>query len=252
MIKAEVAKFFAGWVVAVLFALMTATPGHALETIAFDQANPPFMYQDNGQARGLYPAIIAEAFRRMGVGVRLLAFPWLRARQGADAGVWGLGGLYMNTARLETYDYSEPIFEERLLLYVLRGQEFPFSEVGDLTGKRIGVMRGWSYGNGFDHAVAGGRILADPVANDQANIGRLLLGRVDAIVITAESLALLRDRLDPGNRLVALPRPLAANLTYLSFPKSKNLVPLLERFNKELQAMRRDGSWDRICRAHLR
>lgn len=236
---------------AMFFGLLLGGLALAEEIISFDQANPPFMYREGEQARGLYPAIIAEAFRRMGVGVSLQALPWRRALLGAEAGAWGVGGLFMNEDRLRKFDYSEPVFEERLLLYVLRGQEFPFVGIKDLAGKRIGVLRGWSYGDEFDRAVAEGTILADPVVNDQANVGRLLLGRLDAVAIAPESMALVRDRLDPHGRLVPLPRPLAVNKTYLSFPKSRHLVPLLALFNEELRAMRRDGTLERLCREHL-
>lgn len=240
------------WGIVVLLVLMTGGVALTDEIISFDQTNPPFMFQKNGHVQGLYPAIIAEAFRRMGVGVRLQALPWPRALLGADAGIWGVGGLYMTEERLWKYDYSEPIFEERLMLYVLRGREFPFSGIGDLTGKRIGVMRGWSYGDEFDQAVVEGKIIADPVASDQANIGRLLLRRVDAIVAAPETWAVSRESLDPQGLAVALPEPVARNRTYLCFPKSKGLTSLLDRFNAEVRGMRQDGALDRFVHENFR
>lgn len=248
-----ITRGFVGAILAcVLWTVFVAAPVVSAEIIAFDQAASPFMYQENGQVRGLYPAIIAEAFRRMGVGVTLWCLPWRRALEGANDGSWGVGGLYMTEERLWRYDYSEPIFEERLELYVVRGKEFPFSGINDLAGRRIGVMRGWTYGDEFEQAVANGTFSPDSVNTDSANIGRLLLGRVDAIVTTPESYALARDIMDPRGLVIPLPRPLAVNKVYLSFPKSKNLAPLLDRFNAELRRMRLDGSHDRLVREYLR
>lgn len=243
--------FAGGLLVCVLWAVFAAAAFSA-EIIVFDQGNPPFMYLESGQTRGVYPAIIGDVFRRLGVDVTMRCLPWPRALQGADAGSWGIGGLYMTEERLWKYDYSEPIFEEKLLLYVVRGKEFPFSGIKDLTGKRIGVMRGWTYGDEFEQAVADGTVIPDPVNTEQANFGRLLLGRVDAIVSAPESFALVRDMMDPRGLLVPLPRPLAVNKTYLSFPKSRNLASLLDRFNAELRRMRLDGSHDRLVRENLR
>ncbi len=243
---------FAGAILVCALWAVFAAAAFSAEVIVFDQGNPPFMYLENGQTRGVYPAIIGDAFRRMGVGVTMQCLPWPRALQGADAGSWGVGGLYMTEERLWKYDYSEPIFEEKLMLYVVRGREFPFSGIKDLAGKRIGVMRGWTYGDEFEQAVADGTVIPDPVNTEQANVGRLLLGRVDVIVSAPESLALVRDLMDPRGRVVALPRPLAVNKTYLSFPKSKNLAPLLDRFNAELRRMRFDGALDHLVRENLR
>jgi polar amino acid transport system substrate-binding protein len=235
-----------------VLAVLTGTRALSEMVITFDQANPPFMYDRSGNATGLYPAIIAEAFRRMNEPFTLRALPWQRALSGADAGHWGVGGLYMNQQRLWKYDYSEPIYEERLMVYALKGKEFPFSSIDDLTGKKVGVMRGWTYGDAFDQAVAEGRIDAEPVNSDKANIGRLLLGRVDAILAAPETVRLMLDELDPHDQIVELPVPMQSIKTFLSFPKSSEMHDVLKRFNKELSRMREDGTIDRLVREHMR
>lgn len=233
-------------------AVLIGTRALSETTVTFDRSNPPFMYESQHRATGLYPAIIAEAFRRMNEPLTVRALPWQRALAGADAGHWGVGGLYMNEERLWKYDYSEPIHEERLMVYVLRGKEFPFAGIDDLTGKKVGVMRGWTYGDAFDQAVAEGRIINEPVNSDKANIGRLLLGRVDAIIAAPETLRLLQRDYDPEGRVVELPVPMQAIKTYLSFPKSTGMTEMLDRFNTQIRLMRMDGTMDRLIREHMR
>lgn len=224
----------------------------ARDTVTFDQSNPPFMYAVNGTLQGLYPAIIDEAFRRMGKEVSLQALPWQRALAGADEGVWGVGGLYMNEERLWKYDFSEPIFEEKLMLYVVRGGEFHFSRVADLKGKRVGVMRGWTYGDAFDQAVAEGVFKKDPASDDRINFNRLLMGRVDAVIAAPETWALIRKDVDPDGWILELAVPMAVNRTYLSFPKSRNMTEILQRFNVEIRRMQADGAMEALVREHLR
>lgn len=219
--------------------------------ISFDEANPPFSLASRGTVKGLYPAIISEAFSRLAEPVTMQALPWKRIIAGADEGHWGVGGIYMNEERLRKYDYSEPIFEDAIKIYVLREKEFRFAAVPDMTGMTVGVMRGWSYGRSFDLAVAKGKIIKSECKNDQTNIHLLLLGRLDAILMASETWAMLREH-DPENRIVELPVPLIVNKTYLIFPKSMQKAELLTRFNSEIRTMRQEGSIESIARSHLK
>ena len=233
-------------------AVLTGTRALSDVIITFDQANPPFMYEHKGNATGLYPAIIAEAFRRMNEPFTLRPLPWRRAVAGADDGQWGLGGLYKNEQRLWKYDFSEPIHEERLMVYTMKTKGFPFRELKDLQEKRVGVMRGWTYGDEFDQAVAAGWFEPDQVGDDRTNFQRLLLGRVDVVVAAPETWVLIREEVDPHGLIVELDTPLTVNRTYLSFPKSRNMTDVLQRFNTEIRRMRDDGTMDELVRTYLR
>jgi len=219
----------------------------AAEKVCFDQENPPFMYQKGDSPAGLYPALIAEAFKRMDVPLTMECLPWNRALAGADAGEWGVGGIYQNAERLKKYDYSEPIFAEKLMIFVLQGSEFAFSGVTDLSGKTIGVMRGWSYGDDFDAAVAAGSITKDEVESDEMNFKKLIAGRLDALIATPETWAGLQGELDKDGKVVSLPTPMAENNTYLIFNKSAGKTDLLTRFNETVAAMKADGTVEKLA-----
>ncbi|MBE1426261.1 polar amino acid transport system substrate-binding protein [Desulfomicrobium macestii] len=237
-----------------LAGLVTLTGSRAFSgiIITFDRANPPFMYEHEGNATGLYPAIIAKAFWRMNEPVTLIPLPWKRAQAGADEGKWGIGGLYLNQQRLWKYDYSTPIYEERLMVYMMKTKRFPFREMKDLRGKRIGVMRGWTYGDGFDEAVAAGWFETVQLSDDRSNFHRLLLGRVDAALAAPETWDLIRADVDPDGQIMELGTPLTVNRTYLSFPKSQNMTDVLQRFNTEIRRMREDGAMDQLVQTYLR
>jgi ABC-type amino acid transport substrate-binding protein len=59
-------------------------------------------------------------------------------------------GIYQNLARMSLFYYSDPIYIETMRVCVKTGHTFPFSGVVDLSGKRVGINRGWSYGEVFD------------------------------------------------------------------------------------------------------
>lgn len=213
--------------------------------VAIDNANPPFMFQLDGHAQGLYPQLLQAIFARLGEPLTIQPMPWKRAMLRGAAGELGIGGIYRNSERLKIFDYSEPIFEERLLLYVQRERGFAFDRIEDLRGKRIGVIRGWSYTDSFDRAVRDGRIHAQEGSSDEANLRKLASGRLDAVVVI--ELAGQRLLQLPGlEDLEPLPQPLSINPTFLVFAKRAQQGELLQRFNRTLDDMRQDGSLQRL------
>lgn len=230
---------------AILLLSCSALLARAETLVAIDNANPPFMYLLEGQPQGLYPQMLQAIFARLGEPLLIQPMPWKRALLRGAAGEVGIAGIYRNAERIKLFDYSEPIFEERLLLYVQQDKPFTFDQIGDLHGKRIGVIRGWSYSEDFDQAVREGRILAQEGSSDEANLRKLASGRLDAVVVI--ELAGQRLLQLPGmEHLTALPQPLSINPTFLVFAKQADRRELLQRFNQELRDMRQDGSLQRL------
>lgn len=232
-----------------LLLLLVPCAGNAFDEsvpIYFDQENWPVMYGHREKAHGLYPALIQEAFNRMGVSCRLLATSWKRARQRIDAGEGGLGGLYKTEEREKRYDFSAPIYRETLLLYVNRSSGFSFKTLDDLKGKTIGVVRGWSYGNAFDAARAAGLFRVEEAESDEINAQKLALRRVDAAVILALAGDMIVARFGLGGKIAPSPNPIAVNETFLAFNKTAQNETLLGRFNEVLASMKEDGTYAAI------
>lgn len=227
-----------------LLGLLLASLALAEERVAFDSDYKPFMYGEVNEPKGLYPRIVAEAFKRMRAPVTLNAYPWKRALTLAESGVSGVCGVYVNSARKEIFDFSQPLRQETLLVYVRAGQEFPFSGIDDLQGKIIGVMRGWSYGDAFDQAVQSGKVRKEETSEDAMNAQKLLLQRIDAFVAAPEAMARLLPQLGVQSQITALPTPLASNYGHLAFAKSAGKKELLAAFDAAVAAMRAEGLLD--------
>ncbi len=214
--------------------------------IAVDSGNAPFMYEKDHQAAGLYPLLMQEAFKQMGVAATIKAYPWKRALDMGSKGQVGIGGIYKTEQRLQTFDYSAPLFSEKLLIYVKKGNSFEFNKIDDLKGKTLGVLSGWSYGDAFDQAKAQGLFKTEEVSTDSTNFEKLLLGRLDGVVaieLTAQQI--IREK-QYADQIEALTTPLATNDTYLVFAKSAQQTALLEKFNVTLEGMRQDGTYDAL------
>lgn len=231
---------------AFLLVLASLTSARAAEVVAFDEANPPFMSALNGKPAGIYPALVQEAFKRMGTEVTIQTMPWTRVIAGIDEGKSGVGGIYQNAERLKKYDYSEKIFEEVIQVFVAKAKPFAFAGVESLKGKTVGVIRGWSYGDAFDSAVKSGAIKAEETESDTLNLKKLALGRIDAVLAVRESGAGAIASETLGDKVAALDPPLSSSPTYLAFAKSAGKTDLLARFNEAIAAMRADGSFDKV------
>ena len=215
-----------------------------------DAENPPFMSSRAGDAVGLYPALIRAALGRCHDNVRVQAKPWRRAFVEIDKAQAGVGGLYRNAERLAKYDFSDPIYVENIAVFYRTVQPFDFRTVADLYGKRVGVLRGWSYGDDFDVAKRNGSIATEEVSSDRSNFLKLTDGRLDAVLAIEESgqAAMAASGLHGIEQANAY---LASYPVYLAFSKKAAKSDLLVCFNKALAEMKQDGAFERIVRQEL-
>ena len=214
--------------------------------IGIDNSYPPYMYAEENGPAGIYYDLIGDIFERMEVPVAIEAMPWGEAVERTDAAEIGLGGLYENDERLAKYDYSDPILTEHLMLYVRAGEEFPFEDLDDLEGLRIGVNAGWSYGQAFDEARAAGIFAAEEASSDAANLAKLAAGDLDAAVVDAFSAQVLTTGEDLKGIVVELPNPVATNDAHLAFNKTAGRTELLEAFNAQLAELKATGTFENV------
>jgi polar amino acid transport system substrate-binding protein len=227
-------------------------PALAGDLIAVDAADAPFMYDANGEAAGLYPVVITEAYRRMGVEVSIAAMPWKRALDGADNALNGVAGLYKTEERLKKYDYSDKLFDEVVTIYVRKGHGFPFAVIEDLRGHSVGVIRGWSYGDAFDTARRDGLFTTEEASGDEQNFVVLDAGHIDCVLAIREAAAAAIASHDWRERFEALAVPLSKNPSYVAFNKSAGKQADLRRLDAAIAAMRADGSFDRLIQATIK
>ncbi|WP_199155175.1 ABC transporter substrate-binding protein [Chromobacterium sp. ASV23] len=214
--------------------------------INFDASNPPLMYAAKQGPAGLYPALISKVCERAGIAVTLRAGSWRFALQELRDGRAAAGGIIKTASREKQFDFSQPIFQERVVM-AYPAQAPRYHSLEDLFGKRVGVIAGWSYGDAFDLARKEGKLLAFDSDSDAQNLRQLKLGRLDVVLGIRESLQLVLR--EGGYQDVTLTQEaLVSNLSYLAINKTSPQRALLTRFNLALQAMRRDGGYDALLR----
>lgn len=230
--------------------VMASTGAFAQDKLVvnFDEGNQPFMYGTATEVKGIYPSLIDAAFKKMGLTIQMGAMPWKRALAEADEGRAGVGGIYKNAAREAKYDFSAPIYQEKLVVYAQKGKGATYAKLDDLNGKTIAVIRGWSYGDEFDAARAAGKFKAEEAESDALNFKKLAADRVDLIVASPLAADPILKKEGLADKIEALPTPLAANDTYLIFNKKAGKADLIKKFNETIAAMKADGSYDKLTK----
>ena len=233
----------------IILLCLSVFPAHAQDlVIAVDNANPPFMYNDGGKAAGLYPEMLTAIFSKMNVPVTVSAYPWKRVLKMGKDGDAGIGGIYKNPDRLKIFDYSDPIFSERLVLFINKDKAFEYSGVKDLSGKKVGILLGWSYGTYFDEAKAQKAFTAEEGKSDEVNFKKLTQGWLDGVVAIELAGQKLIAQKGLQDKIIMAETPVAINDTYLVFAKNQDKTSLLTQFNTALAGMKADGSYDGIIK----
>lgn len=220
--------------------------------IFVDNSYPPYMYgEGEGDVQGLYPKLLEEVISNTGFDSKIVAVPWKRALLYGGAGVAAVGGAYKNEKRLKIYDYSAPLYEEKMVIFVNREQTFDFNGIEDLAGKTIGVNRGWSYGQKFDDAREAKLFDVNVRADFSENFKMLELGRIDCLILDQLSGESYLEHLGLSDRIVSLPVPFSLNNGYLIIPKELKMMEFLKKFDSSLEAMRASGTYQNIVQEFI-
>lgn len=213
--------------------------------VQVDDSNPPFMYQVNGMATGVYPALVKAVFTRAGVPVQVRAKPWVRVLNDMDRGHGSIAGVYRNNDRVRKWDFSVPLFTENIAVFMRRDADWRFTGFSDLNGRTIGTVRGWSYGESFDTARAIPLLTAEDTQSDRHNLRKLASNRLDAVLAVEEAGVNALQSMGITT-IVAAKRYLSSNPAHIAFPKNSGREALLQHLNKAITELKREGEIDRI------
>lgn len=219
-------------------------------TIYYEVNTPPLAYLRDGKPAGFYPALLAAAFVRMGQPLVLEARPFKRLVVEMDACHGGAVAIYKTEARLKKIDFSTPIALDNMAVYFNGAHPLKFNGLDDLYGKTVGVRRGWLIAEDFQAARKEGKFQVEETDTDDSNFLKLARGRIDA-VLTLDQLGDVKLGRGEYPNIEKASVFLSSHTTHLVFCKAAQQTVLLERFNKILADMRKDGSYDRLLRQEV-
>ncbi len=235
-------------------AMSTATFAHHI-TIFGNHVKPPKIHLAQGKPQGVLIDIMKYVEEHMHHPFKFQLYPWKRAFQNAHAGKGGIVGLSANKERQKHFDYSHAIYYEEIILVVRKDHAFDYRSIADLHNKRVGYLRGGSYGDAFEE---GKRNIFIAVEDDgiPQRLLQLLHGRIDVAVIGPgkagfyAGIAGSNDLTSQQNQFVILDSPFKRDPNYLGFAKSMNMTGFLTQFNSIIDQGRANGDLQKIIEHH--
>jgi polar amino acid transport system substrate-binding protein len=151
------------------------------------------------------------------------------------------------TAERERYlDFGKvPMWATDYRLFVRAGDNGTAS-LESLKGRTIGVRSGFRLPESIAEGVAAGRWNVAEVGSDAVNFQKLLLKRVDAVLVDGDAGQYMLRQQKLQGAVHMLDPPLMHLDTYLVFKKSADSKVLAEAFDRALTSMAHDGTKEQV------
>nr|WP_245399765.1 transporter substrate-binding domain-containing protein [Atopomonas sediminilitoris] len=201
---------------------------------------------------GFVNQVVQEAFAQQGYWVEFRFMPWQRGKREALKGRVEAASYWQCNAEVsKSFLCSDALKREQYVLFYRKVNPLPdWQELADLRGLRIGATAGYSYSEAFWQATESGVLTVELVQEDEQNIGKLLKGRIDALLLDpVVAYDLLARHFAPGagHLLEFNPRPVAEMTGHLLISrKSPRAEELLRAFNVGLQALHDNGRYEQL------
>ena len=211
-----------------------------------DEDNKPECYIDGD---GNVTGSDVEILRKLEIELA----PWIRVLSMVKSGKADGGfPLFVTPERKEYALYSKvPIHVSVMTLYTQSGHEFDYNDFSDLYHKKIGINRGYSISEEFDLAAQVGDIQITEVDSIGQLVKMLTSGRIDAIAATPSSITTYLKEHGIEISAIGHVRSREAYLTLSKMAKIKDKDQLLEKINKALLLMEREGIIEEITQKYL-
>ncbi|AZD25001.1 amino acid ABC transporter, periplasmic amino acid-binding protein, putative [Pseudomonas chlororaphis subsp. aurantiaca] len=200
---------------------------------------------------GLATDIVSTALARAGYASEFEQVPWARALLGVGEGRYDvLVNAWFNEARTQLGQFSSEYLVNRVRFIRRKDTPVEYTNLKQLHQYPIAVVRGYAYSPDFDSDPELQKVL---VHNFAMAVRMLAADRVK-LTLEDEYVAryyLARESSRVRNAVEFLPNSLSENgLHILVSLKNPAHAQIVAKFDREIEAMKADGSYDRLLRQH--
>ncbi|QJB56349.1 transporter substrate-binding domain-containing protein [Pseudodesulfovibrio sp. zrk46] len=208
---------------------------------------PPYEFVEDGEVKGMNIEIIREAFSRMGIKPYFEPRPWKRALfQLLEGEILALSSGFQTKDREEfvAYPSGGGLGMEINCVIIPADSDLKITSLDDLRGLRVGVVRSYVYGGGFDEIEGLNKIEA---GSTHQLLRMLLKRRMDVAIgnkMVFRYLALKREQ----ESSLQFPLEIAREPLHLMFSKAYGPrgIQMARDFGVALEQMKKDGTFDAI------
>ncbi len=206
---------------------------------------------------GMTTDLVKHAFAAVNTEIKIEWRPWARGLEETRHGVFAGTYPYLKTPEREKdFLYSDVVVKIQDRAFIKAGNnKFDFSNIPGLVGTTICLPLGWTTSPWLNDMIKNEQVKVSRPRDISSCVKIVNAGRADYFVTDeAQGNAALKTGGVPAGAVVmAESAPLADNSLYLIVGKSQpGSKELLERFNKGLAAIRKNGIYDKIFKAHTK
>jgi polar amino acid transport system substrate-binding protein len=200
---------------------------------------------------GYAAEVVKKAFEISDYRAQIDYFPWARTVEMAKSGKYdGYFPEYYSKSLHENFLVSNPFPGGPLVFFKLKSKNISWSELEDLKGYNIGVVRGYVNTKEFDTA---DYLIKDPVKDDLTNLKKLAAERIDLMVADKfVGLYLIQKKMPRYINIIEAVEPvLEQKDLFLCISKNaKDSVNKINAFNKGLEKLKSNGELNKILKKH--
>ena len=205
---------------------------------------PPFTNIEG--EKSILTDLVGEALTRINTNSAFAIIEFNEVLSEIESGKFdGSPALWISEERKEKYFFSEPYLYNQLILVGRKGSDVSQSSFAELSGKKIGVVDNYAYGNfGNNKDIT---IVSD--VNNQKNLENLLSDKIDYMLVDALLIQyMLKYQLNDVTQHLAIgQKPLLVKPLHFALSKNvENAEEIIHQFNEEIEKMVVDESFNRI------
>jgi polar amino acid transport system substrate-binding protein len=214
---------------------------------------PPVMWQEGDNIVGVGPEIVKMVFDDLGITVNSkFKGSWTKVEKGIKEGdIDVLAGVYMTAQRKSFMDYSIPYMKDPVVIFVARGQAFPYKKWDDLIGKNGTTTIGDSFGKDFDKFIAN-KLTISRSLKAEGNLNKVLSGEADYFISAMYSGLIEAEKLGISDKIEYLPVYITAETFYISISRESKFLRYLPKVNEKIEKLVKDGTIDRLIEEKMK
>lgn len=222
--------------------------------LGFTENLPPLNYLDGNGPQGFSVELLRMMVTAAGIGLELHVLPWQRAVQAAESSPNSvLFSLTRTPERDAQFQWVGPIAQRRILLYKLASRrDLTLTQLSDLAGFRIGVVRDSAADRQLQASGLKPGVHLEHGLDDATNVRKLLAGRMEYVALLdwAAGWNLRQMQLPYGTLQPVMEQD--ASRAYWYGLRLDTDATLVRRLQAALDALRRDGHYERLRQRYFR
>lgn len=206
----------------------------------------PYIYEEQGVLQGLDYETAQIVLQRLGVKAEWQLMPWKRCLASLEQGQADAILDIFRTAERETSMIfpGEPMSQIEFVLFYARARPYPYRQLQDLQGLKIGVSAGYWYANrAFRESELFTR---EPAPSHLANMGKLLRDRIDLVINDRRGGTFLLKQMGIQSDVGHHPQVISRDQLYLGLRRADGMQALAQRFSNELQRFKGEPAYARL------